>query len=95
MPKRVRVSRSTASSHGTDRFTEAREKLVQARDRLMAEVREIDGILERLSNVRLDRKEVAKETNFDARDFTEPGSLEEEQVAERILEKVFPDTSPG
>ena len=94
MPKRVRVSRSTASSHGTDRFTEAREKLVQARDRLMAEVREIDGILERLSNVRLDRKKSLKEL-FDARDFTEPGSLEEEQVAEKILEKVFPDTNAG
>jgi hypothetical protein len=32
---------------------------------------------------------------FDARDRTRPGSKEEEQAAERILETLFPDTNAG
>jgi hypothetical protein len=32
---------------------------------------------------------------FDERDRTRPGSKEEEQAAEKILESLFPDTNAG
>jgi hypothetical protein len=32
---------------------------------------------------------------FDERDATRPGSKEEEQAAEKILESLFPDTNAG
>jgi hypothetical protein len=64
----------------------------------MAEVHEIDGILERLASIPgaplLKSKKSLKEL-FDARDLTRPGSREEEQAAEKILEAVFPDTNAG
>ena len=64
----------------------------------MGEVHDIDGILERLASIKasplLNSKKSLKEL-FEARDLTQPGSREEEQAAEKILEAVFPDTNAG
>jgi len=96
MSRRVRAAGSTGATPGVDRLAEAREILVQARERLVSELREIDGILERLASIqaapRLNPKKSLKEL-FEARDLTQPGSTEEEQAAEKILEAVFPDTN--
>ena len=98
MPRRVRAAGSTGAARSVDRLAEAREILVQAREHLVSEVREIDGILERLASIqaarRLNPKKSFKEL-FEARDLTQPGSTEEEQAAEKILEAVFPDSNAG
>jgi hypothetical protein len=98
MSRRVRAGGSTGATRSVDHFVEAREILVQARERLVSQVRDIDGILERLASIqaapRLNPKKALKEL-FEARDLTQLGSKEEEQAAEKILEAMFPDTNAG
>jgi hypothetical protein len=95
MRKRVHSAKSIQSSR---RIAEARQIFVQMRQDLLAQLHEIEGILERIDSLpvshQLDLKK-SLEVLFETRDRAKPGSKEEELAAERILEGVFPDTNAG
>jgi DNA-directed RNA polymerase subunit F len=93
MPKKLRAAKETLTS-----VAKARKILAQRREDLLAEVKELDEVLERLDSLQpgsLRRAGKSLEELFEARDGTKPGSMEERAAAEKILEAVFPDTNAG
>ena len=96
MHKKAREPKSVLRNRTDDRVRQARQLLLEERARLLQQLRSVDEIIQRLESVRAASGSKSKnslEELFQARDRTKPGSAEERQAAERILESVFPDTN--